>query len=892
MRILREYVLDSIRRNKRTSLAIMIALFLMTTLMSCFSGFVYTMWTDAVTLSKLENGDWHGELFGGSTGADLEQIENYASVSAVLIKGNWEVAKLDDSGRRTYLLSRGANQEYWESMPEKTAILKGRIPQAADELAVSKQYFDEHQDVKLGDTITLPVGQRIRQGKTCIATDAYHEDEAFVQTGTKTYTLVGVMDVTTSSVVPAYTAMGYLDQSSILPEDELTVYLRFNPMRSTYKELPALAESIGYQTDEYGKYVLKYNTDLLSKYAVFSGEQIQGFGSLSTLAVPLMFLVITALLIGVFVLIIHNAFSLSANERLNQLGTLAGVGASPRQIKSAVSLEALVLLIIPLPLGTLSGWILDIKLFQLINQANDIGRSAPDIVVTFGLPAVIPAVFLSVVTAWISARLPAGKIAKMLPVEALKTVEVLKGKNIRKGRVSHLFGISQELAANALTVRKKSYRTAMVSLCLSFLLFTGFFYIVTVQTASTEVYRAQTESSGHIFMDISDGRPPEQKALDELKNVQGLTKTILYDEMTCATWITRAQASDDIQTYMGGFDEIIAKKKYSPIMRDQKYRIQTVLLGLEKDSFLAYCREIGVDPQNYLSDSSKAIFYNRTSDPEVSTKKENVYRDILKIQTGDTLTFTEKSSDSDSGDHEFQLTAGTLANQLPSSGLSYSRFTLVAIMPMEHVRNIAASCGENKQYASNSVNGIFLTDDSNGISDTVVEKASSDINNILDTYYGSGDYQSSSLVEKNEMMADTTKVMEIIVAFLTGLLGFIGLSNIWACISGNLRQRSQEFAMLKSVGLSPAQLWKMLLLEGITLGMKPVLYSLPFQAAILAGFLHLNEVSLLEYLPFAPFTAVLGYTALVLVAVIAAYWLGGRRIQRTNIITAIKDNTL
>lgn len=74
MKILREYVWDTVRKNKRTSLAIIIALFLMTTLMSCVCGFFYTMWTDAITLSKWENGDWHGELFDITYGKDLEHI--------------------------------------------------------------------------------------------------------------------------------------------------------------------------------------------------------------------------------------------------------------------------------------------------------------------------------------------------------------------------------------------------------------------------------------------------------------------------------------------------------------------------------------------------------------------------------------------------------------------------------------------------------------------------------------------------------------------------------------------------------------------------------------------------------------------------------------------------
>lgn len=38
MKILRECMLDNIRQNKRSSVAIIIALFLMTSMMSCFCG--------------------------------------------------------------------------------------------------------------------------------------------------------------------------------------------------------------------------------------------------------------------------------------------------------------------------------------------------------------------------------------------------------------------------------------------------------------------------------------------------------------------------------------------------------------------------------------------------------------------------------------------------------------------------------------------------------------------------------------------------------------------------------------------------------------------------------------------------------------------------------------
>ena len=134
--------------------------------------------------------------------------------------------------------------------------------------------------------------------------------------------------------------------------------------------------------------------------------------------------------------------------------------------------------------------------------------------------------------------------------------------------------------------------------------------------------------------------------------------------------------------------------------------------------------------------------------------------------------------------------------------------------------------------------------------------------------------------------------MNLVVTFLTAFLAVIGLSNVWASILGNLRQRRQEFAMLKSVGLSPRQLWQLLLLEGLTLGLKPLLYSLPIQIAVLAALLTVSEISLPEYLPFAPYGVLIGYTTLILLAIVGAYAAGGIRLGRENIIAMIKDDTL
>ena len=61
MNILKEYTLDYIKRNKKSSIAIMIAILIATILLSALSGALYTFYTDEVRLIILEKGNWHAE---------------------------------------------------------------------------------------------------------------------------------------------------------------------------------------------------------------------------------------------------------------------------------------------------------------------------------------------------------------------------------------------------------------------------------------------------------------------------------------------------------------------------------------------------------------------------------------------------------------------------------------------------------------------------------------------------------------------------------------------------------------------------------------------------------------------------------------------------------------
>lgn len=889
MKILKEYTLDFVRRNKKSSFSIMIAVFLTAAMLSCLCGFLYNIWKDSVRLAQFDNGNWHGELFDETPGSKLELIENFASVEAVMVKGDFQTGKVEDP-RRDYIIFRNANAEYWDSMPEKSAILEGRIPEKPGELVISKQYFENHPEVKVGDTITMPVGERIQNSEPVIPTAQFKEGESFEEEKKESYTIVGILDATTSSVTPGYYAMGFLGEGEILPDDQITVYLRFQSMRSTYEELPKLAEALDYKQDEYGYYSLKYNQSLLKNYLIFSPQEKEALTSISMLELPLMILVMALMTVGVFVLIIHNAFALSANARLSQIGILSSIGASPKQIKKSVTFEALLLTMIPLPAGLLFGFFLNYGMIAITNQLAQGARGDhPPIEFAYGLICIIPATLLTLLTVWLSARIPAAKIAKITPIKAIRQGGNLKVKKIRKHRVvSRLFGFEGELAADALRARKSSYRTAAISLTLSFLLFSGIQQILACQQGAEAVYgKEKFYDKKDISLYMSNGSIPDAKFLKELKNVEGIKDSFIYTQAESALWLTDDDLSDKLQSE-GGLKSVISEKKYHPIERDGKYRIFSYIVGLDDESFRDYCGELGIEPEPFYDKTNiRIIIYNKYTDPHLSTRRQEVEEEYLKLSVNDTLDLNEKVNDSSKGNYSFQVAAGHLADKLPDFLQTYSRYSLVLIVPMSIEQEIIKHYDESRHSKASSVRGIFDTD-----SREVIETASEQMRKIGDRYYGSGDYEVYNVIEEEETAKSNAVMINLATGAVTALLAVIGLSNVWSTVSGTLRSRKKEFAMLRSTGLSTRGLKKILTFEAFFFGVKPLLFSIPFQIVLVLIFAHINEITLLEYLPFAPMVPILTYFIIILLVIFVVYATGKKEIQKENIVDAIKDDTI
>lgn len=103
----------------------------------------------------------------------------------------------------------------------------------------------------------------------------------------------------------------------------------------------------------------------------------------------------------------------------------------------------------------------------------------------------ILAVLLSVLTVLFSAWLPAGKLSRMTPLEAIRGTGVTGLRRKRHSPIlSILFGTEGELAGNALKAQRKALRTSTLSLTLSFMGFTMMlcFFLLPISTPNTLIF--------------------------------------------------------------------------------------------------------------------------------------------------------------------------------------------------------------------------------------------------------------------------------------------------------------------------------------------------------------------------------------------------------------------
>lgn len=878
MKIMNEYTYEHLKKNKRHTISILVAIIIASSLLCSLSIFIYSMWKGKVDTAISQTGYWHGELADSIAGDKLKDIEKNPEVETAMVKGTWVTAKLSNT-KRPYLLMRDANKAFWENMNYKDGVMEGRLPENPDEIVISKIFFADNPQYNVGDKITLPIGKRMINDKELDTQSLKEEGETFKETGSKKYTIVGKLDLGGISAFPGYISMGYLDENNLKPDDDLTVYMNFKNPRKIYDELPKVAESAGLTKDLNGKYKLTYNTKLLSLYGI-SDKNASNTEFIAIIAIAVIML---SLVIGAFVLIIYNAFSLSANSRIKELSTLKSLGATPKQIKCSVLYEGFLLWLIQLPVGLLVGYGFTYAVFSKVNKILSLSEDYQNMSVCFSWIEILVSVIISLITVLISAYIPARKVAKVSAISGIRQndekIKIKKQKNHFINR--KLFGIEGELAGTQFSANKKSLRTAILSLAMCFILISGYFNVVSIYNLAESKNENDITHDLSVNLNILD--EPDKEMINKITSLSQVKDSVIRRQVRTSTLVSKDDECDVFKS-LGGFESRNSKHQQSITEENGGYRIIINLVGLGDDSFKKYCDEIGTNYNEYYREGKKGILVNKTyhTDPD---SKEMIEIPFLNTSVGNQMILEEKIDDDTDTNNSFNIGIGEVTDKSPSD-LKTGWYDSDLIIPMSSYKDIVSSFS-SKRGLEDSIMSIDLQ-----VGDEASPKVKRELTDICNSYLGSEDFDIWSLLEEKNHHELVQEAYAAAITAIAVMIGMIGIFNAFSIVSNNMRLRRREFAMLRSVGLTPKGLNKMLTLEGLFFAIKPIVISIPVIYAICCVMLKLTLIKWNEFINVFPGRLIFVYAMLIFSSILLSYCFSSRSVKKSNIIESIKDELL
>lgn len=554
------------------------------------------------------------------------------------------------------------------------------------------------------------------------------------------------------------------------------------------------------------------------------------------------------------IMMIHHAFAATMTTRIHQLGILQSVGATPRQIKSALVNEVVVLSLPASIIGNLIGIGLSwaIMAFIISSTAN-----LRDYTLTFTYhPLVFVGSFgFSMLTAAVSAWIPARKLSRMTPLEAIHYGNEPIIKRVRHYRItSAIFGVYGELARKSLFARRKAMRIGTMSILLAVFACISILNMLGVSGLSTQRTYFDRYKNNWDFLVTVEGDTYSEDLLSDIRNTEDVTGCIVHRIVNTSTQIPADCLSDDVQR--------LGLENLNSSFSDNEagaYNAKVPIIILDDTSFAAY-RGDGSD--------ANVVAVNIIWDSVNSERTDRQY--VPFLNSGKELTLNVNGA---------YIPVDVFADAMPILREEMTQYALTLVMSESYY----ATLGFNLT-AEETIYTVKMTDENQN---DVVEKR---LQALLVAY---PDYAFEGRVQE---LADEMQIQQglrMIVYLFTGILTCIGLANIFASTLGQVHQRKREFARYFAVGLTPKGAAKILAWEATIVALRPILLTIVVNIPLMALMLDAGGITAADFiakrLPLIPaillFVAVIGFVAL-------AYYLGGKKICNMNLAETIKDDTL
>lgn len=213
------------------------------------------------------------------------------------------------------------------------------------------------------------------------------------------------------------------------------------------------------------------------------------------------------------VMMIYNTFNISVMERVRQFGLLRCIGASRSQIRKLVEREGLAITLRAIPIGVIAGVIVTFILSAILKFYNDsIFARMP--LFNISISGIIAGIATGFLTVFIASFLPARKAAMVSPINAVTGSGDIKiSRSKKRGLLTKVFRVEIAMGINNAVMKKKTLFLMSCSIAISIILFLGFQVFVDFMHAGMKTTKPYTPDisltseygiSGNLYKKLSD----------------------------------------------------------------------------------------------------------------------------------------------------------------------------------------------------------------------------------------------------------------------------------------------------------------------------------------------------------------------------------------------------
>lgn len=859
MNIFNKVTLQGMKKSRTRTIVTILGVVLSTAMITAVATFGVSLLNYMANGAAQKYGNWHVEFLDVPSSFVQERTldEGVANTAAF---ENIGYAKLEGgkNPNKPYLFIAGFNKQAFDTLP--ITLVSGRFPENSGEILVPA-HVAANGGVKfaVGDKLSLAVGSRMEESGNLgqhdpfVSGDKGKAEETLVPKAERTYKVVGISErpVFEESSAPGYTLITKADAQN--KADSFSLFVTLTNPRGVH----------AYANNTAGSQAYVFNDEVLRFMGVSSDSVF------NTLLYSVGGVLVALIMVG-SIFLIYNSFNISLNERTRQFGILSSVGATAKQLRNSVLFEGLCIGAVGIPIGVIVG-IGSIRLVISVvaeNFGNFLYSTVP-LTLTVSTSTIVVAAAVSLVTILISAYIPARKAASTPVMESIRQTNEVKieSKEVKTSKFTErIYGLEGTLALKNFKRNKKRYRSIILSLTLSVVLFVSASAFGTHLKQAAE--RSIVDSDYDISFSTQDMDENEMFELyGELKTADGIYES---SYQAISSYSGEVKASDFSDSY---------RESASYNLTNEAIALPMDIQFIEDSIYLRFIESLGLSAEEYTGQNAKMIAVAKTK--KVDNTKDGK-SELIDLFASRTMNFT----------------IAPLLNEKPKMEQSQNiNITFVDTIPID---TLPRDPSEVKSYTFMVVAPYQLKEkfDSPGIQADMgltfrSKNPSKSVAEMEAMIQGAGITSEYTLYNVHKILEQNRNIIFVVDVFtyvFVIMISLIATANVFNTISTNIKLRRRELAMLRSVGMSDRDFHKMMNFECVFYGMRTLLFGLPI-AGISSWLIYKGLISGgadIDYM--FPWGSIVISVLSVFFVVFITMLYAISKLKRENIIDALRDD--